>query len=779
MDDVPFEGPNLYVVLSGFHDPNLPAELLSIGVPLVCILEIKLPGERYVDMYHETREKDFISHDKTRFHEGYRIDVKKLDEFWAITRERFANLSAYPIYSDIAVLTFPPAALPETFNITKREFLKRDIRDRALRTLHHLYDLCRQHAKYLKSTKLERGIVDERDGTMDTRIYEDALSDIPNEYINVPLILGAILLQVESNVAKSYDGCVPVKCNAGFSDADARRANTSTTDERIPVFAVRDRLRMLDLQYELIDEYADNTSQSLLPSDLQVIPYGDTLTMIVRPFLDRKIDLDDAVLRVLRDPRIINAWQNHETLTKSKSDTYSCHIDNIARIFDREQRVSREEAAHYLHLLVFDKLIFSEDNYSARTELTQPLKEDLSELKHARSMIRRTRSASNFTSLSSINVSSLRRFKSDTEIDYDKPITAFTECPLLFALIDTRETLLPGYLHENVFKRRKYERSSLEEYEDVELLSSRVFLQVIYECFQQFDRFAERYFEPTDSMLFYFSNDNRVGDVFEETRISSIRTPIGLREFCEYIAKEEENWIERERETRQSRRVDLTGRFMKRPIEVEDDAIIFADECFVLPDSLKARRILKKSPDRDLREKICETKGSEEATGVDVEGKKITGQKLNGTVTTDNGSKQADGRVMSGKTSSMKKKSSANRTDDVDTSSLTVKKILSSRSVEKDGMRDFVDGYDLGSRLRVQVIHHGKKFLLDDQTVRVELENWLHGSSHIRIAITLQHCTLRLCSGVGRPPSEDTFRLTTDGGIILGFCRNKERDFGT
>lgn len=776
MNDVPYEGPSLYVVLNGFHDPDLPAELLNIGVPLVCMLEIKPPDERYV-AYRQTKEKDFISHDKTRFSEDYRIDVNKLDEFWTITRERFANLSMYPIYSDIASLTFSPAALPETFNITEKKFLKQDIHDRALRTLHHLYDLYRQHAKYLKSMKLEKGIVDKRDGTMDTKIYEDALSDIPNEYINVPLILGAILLQVESNLARSYDdGCVPVECNAGFSDADTGSANTSTTDERIPVFAVRDKLRLLDLEYELIDEYADNSSQSSLPSNLEVIPYGDTLSMIVRHFLDRRIDLDDAVLRVLRDPRIINTWQSRRILTKSKSDMYSCHINNIARIFNLERTISREEVVHFLHLLMFDKLIFSEDN-GARTELVQPLEEDLSKLKHARSAIKRTHSASNLTALSSLTASSLRRFKSDTEIDYDKPIIAFTECPLLFALTDTRETLLPGYLHENVFKRRSYERSSLEEYEDVELLSSRVFLQVIYECFQRFDHFAEKYFEPTDSTLLYFSNNNRVGDVSEETRISSIHSPIGLREFCKYIAKEEENWIERERETRQSRRMDLTGRFMKRPIEVEDDAIIFADECFVLPDSLKAR-YLKESPDRDLRKKICETKEFEEATGEDVEGRKITGQKLNGTLTTDNGSKQADGRVMSGKTSLMKKKSSTNRTDDVDTSFLSTEKILSSRSVEKDGIYDFV-GYDLGSRLRVQVIHHSKKFLLDDVTVRVEIEDWLHGAFDIRIAIALQHCTLRLCSRDGRRQSADTFHLTTEGGIILGFCRNKEKDFGT
>ncbi|KAL6441540.1 hypothetical protein ACFW04_003594 [Cataglyphis niger] len=773
-EDVPFEGPNLYIVLSGFYDPDLPAELLDIGVPLTCILEMKLPNERYA---YQTKEEDFISSDKTSFSENYRIDVNELNKFWTITRERFANLSTYPIYSDITILIFSPAVLPETFTENEKEFLKQDIYDRALRILYHLYDLCLQHVKYLKSMRLEKRIVDKREETMDTKIYEDALSNIPNEYINVPLILGAILLQVESNLARSYDECVSIKRNTGFSDTDTRHANTSMTAERIPVFAVPDKLRLLNLEYELIDEYADNTGQSLI-FDLEVIPYGDTLRMIVRCFLQQRfIDLDDAVLLVLRDPRIINIWQNREVLPRSKSDMYFCHINNIASTFNQEQTVSREEVVHYLHLLMFDKLIFSEDElifYDARAELTQPLKEDLSTSKHAQTTIKKTHSVSNLTALP---VPSLRRIKSDTEIDYDKPIIAFIECPLLFALTDFRETLLPGYLHENIFKKRSYERSSLEEYEDVELFSNRVFLQVIHDCFQRFDRFSARYFEPTDSMLLYFSNNNRVDDAFEEKSTSFIPTSIGLREFCEYIAEEEENWIERERETRQSLRcrMDLTGRFMKGFIEVEDEAIIFADECFVLSDSLKARH-LKKSPDRDLRKKIFETKESEEVKiGENVEGKIITTeQKRNGTLTADNGSKQANGKVMNGKTSLMKKKS-ATKIDDVDTSFLSVKKILSSRYVEKDESYDFV-GYDLGS-LRVQVIHHSKKFILDDTTVRVELEDWLHGDLDVRIAIISQYCTLRLSSGGDRRQSEDAFHLITERGIVLSFCRSKNKDF--
>ncbi|XP_070513540.1 LOW QUALITY PROTEIN: uncharacterized protein [Cardiocondyla obscurior] len=55
----------------------------------------------------------------------------------------------------------------------------------------------------------------------------------------------------------------------------------------------------------------------------------------------------------------------------------------------------------------------------------------------------------------------------------------------------------------------------------------------------------------------------------------------------------------------------LTGRFMKKSIDAEDDAIIFDDECFVLPDSLKASH-LKKTLGRKGQKKIFETAESEE-----------------------------------------------------------------------------------------------------------------------------------------------------------------------
>ncbi|RLU23777.1 hypothetical protein DMN91_003985 [Ooceraea biroi] len=754
-DAVPLDEPNLYVVLSGFRDPDLPAELLHVGVPLSCILEVRTSGpERYI-MYCDTGEKDSTLEDGSRFPQDYHIEGKNaLLKFWTVTHQRFANLSAYPAYSDIAVLTFYLPSLPETSNITEKESLKRDMYDKALLILRHLNDLRRQHAEYLGCMKLEKRIAD-KDEKMDTKIYEDALKDIPNEYINAPLILSAMLLQVESNLAGFPSKCTPD--DTRFSDT--RHVNSSTIAERIPVSIVRDKLILLDRKYELSDEYI-SISRSSQPAYLEVVPYADVLAMITS--LSGSINLDDGVLRVLRDRRIINIWRNHKIPTKSKSEAYMCHINNIVRLLNGRHTVGYEEAVAYLHLLMFEKWIFP----NSREIKAQLLTGKLTELKCTGSTIRRTQSAPDLvTESSSTMFSRLRRFKSDTEIDYDKPVVAFTDCPLLFALTDTKETLLPGYLFKNVWRTRSYERPSLDEYEDVELLSGRVFLQVVHECFQSFDRFAARYFEPTDSMLLYFSNNIEVGTTSERRRLSSIRTPVGLWEFCKYIVGEEENWIKRRgRETRRSRATDLTGRFTKKSIEMKEETIIFEDECFMLPDSLKAR-YLKESPDRDARKKISETRGEGTITGIG--GRKVTRQKRNEAPNSE--SESSDGALTNGKTSMTEKKSDP-KIDDVDTSFLPAKQILSFGCAEEEESRDVL-GYDL-ERLRVQVIHHSKKFPLADTSVRVELEDWLHGDFSLRVAVTLQCCTLRLSSRVGHHQSPDTFHLTTKRGAVLSFCRN-------
>ncbi|XP_032673494.1 uncharacterized protein LOC116845199 [Odontomachus brunneus] len=752
--DVPFHEPDLYVVLSGFHDPDLPVELLSVGVPLTCILQIKLPGEP-ATAYRAADGPTFAK--KTSLPADYRAG--ELLDFWTITNRRFSDPSTYPAYSNIAVLTFCPPLLPRSYRGFEKRSFMRDTYDEMSRTLRHLHHLHRQHANYLGSMKLEKRILETRSPSIDTRIYEDTLSDISNECIDVPLILCAMLLQVEANLAGSPDEYSSAERNAELRGEDTSTSRVSQSERMFPR-TVRDKLERLDHEYELREKHTDRSSRS---SDIELTLHGDTLSAIVRHIDHKKsIDLVDGVLRILQDPRITNVWRDHEAPERSKAEMYSRHLDSIAKMFDRERTVSREEMAHYLHLLMFDKLIFSGNK---REEETRWTRGESSGPRPTTTRRRRSRSAPNLTPPSMVTCS-LRG--SDTAIDYGG--SAVAEWSLLFALTDTRETLLPGYLYKNVLERRSYERPTIEEYEDVELLSGRVFPQVARECFQSFDRFAVRYFEPTDSALLYFSNNNETDDVLSEKtrRSSSIRTPVRFHDFCKYIVREEENWMKR-REMRETRQSEPTGRFMKEPAEVEDDAIIFDDECFVLPDSLKARHLREWCPGRD---KISETSISPEDVR---QGDEMTGEKRDGAPMTGSGNERADVRVTSGKTS-MTGKKSGREIDDADTA--IAKKILSPRCAgqedERDGKpRDFL-GYDLGC-VRVQVTHRGESFFLSDGiTVRIEVDNWLYGDFDLRVAVALRDCTLRLSGGADRHRSPNAFHLTTRQGIVLGFRRSGE-----
>jgi len=729
----------------------LPAELLHVEVPLTCILEVKGFGiERFIT-YREREENDSTANERDgSLFPRYSIDKNSLLKFWTVTRERFANLLEYPEYCDMIILGFFPSN-PELFSIAEKDSLMQDTYDKALFTLRYLNELCQQHAEYLGCMRLEKRIIDEN-GEVDSKIYEEVLKDIPNEYISIPVILCAMLLQVESNLAGVSDEWCP-----SDTRLETETINSTIANEPTPTSFARNKFKLLDRRYEL-DGYVgiNGAPQSTY---IRVIPHADILRII--NYFSGLIDLDDGVLRVLLNPRIIDAWQNCEIPTSSEA--CSRHISNIACLLNGT--VSHDEVVDYLHLLVFEKLIFF-DIYKIKARSLTDV--ELTELECTRSTVRRTQSASDLASPSTLDP--LHRSRSDSEIHYGKPTVAFTDCPILFALTDTREMLLPGYLCKNVYKMKTWDRLSLDEYGDVELLSARVFLQVAYECFESFDNFVTFYFEPTDSMLLLFNNNIMVGSAFERYNQSSIPTPVRFSEFYKYIVEDE---VKQQKEM-----YEAEERLRRKVIEMEEEeeeaeaeAIIFEDECFVLSDSLKGR-YLREIPERDASKIISEMR-EEEVTRNDkeydvVECREATTRECNEASNSES-EMPAVGTVC-GEVS--EKKFESEEIDDVDTSFLAAKETLLPDSTKQKETHDLV-GYDLG-HLRVQITHHSKNFLLsDDVSVRVVCENWLHGSFDLRIAVTLERCVLRLSNEIDR--QIDTFRLTTKKGIELSFGISGEK----
>lgn len=194
VDDAPIDGPNLYVILTCFHDPDLPQQLINAGVPLRCLMQIKRPGERLVpDDDVETRSE---ATGKLYFLEAYSARVLKLYNFWTKFEERSRDPVTNPELSDVGFLVLSPPRMTEESS-KEDEALKKDMYDRVSCILYDFYDLYRQHGNYLKSMRMQGGM--EADGRANTQVYETLLDGFPLECVSVPLILFAILTQVEAN----------------------------------------------------------------------------------------------------------------------------------------------------------------------------------------------------------------------------------------------------------------------------------------------------------------------------------------------------------------------------------------------------------------------------------------------------------------------------------------------------------------------------------------------------------------------------------------------------
>ncbi|XP_053994068.1 uncharacterized protein LOC128884608 [Hylaeus volcanicus] len=755
VDDAPSNGPNLFIILSGFHDPDLPEHLLSAGVPLSFILRIKRSNKEFERLAeYETIQRTPLQTKSLLHFESYESSGQDLFKFWETIETRVVEPETYPILCDVAFVTFRPPRLPKIYDEDEYERLKKNMYDRVSYFVYDLFDLYRQHSNYLKVMKVEERISDNSEERCDTQVYETLLDALPGECASVPMILVAMLLQIESNEKALMEEAVDERGDAGIVERTSEYQHDNTSPS--PVSFVEQKIAALNAKFDLNEEHNANDTEQIV-TDIELILGEDILNETIRLLDDSanfhvpsRSDLIDNILPAFWHPNITSLHSQHEVPAK-KLEEYSRHIDKTRRYLDVE--TSHEEVGHYLHILMFDRMISgksgSENGTSRATNETERRSMNL---QRSLASMNRSKSAPSLTSKASLEI----HFRSDGNIDYGNVPLKLVDCAPLFDLIDPRELLVPGYLKENVFDVRSKTEPNLEEFDDVELLTKSIFLQSLHECLLSYDSRRVLYFEPTDSVLLYFDDEWKVNGVNEVEGISSIRTPVRFRDFCEYVVAEEDDWIRREDQIYRLQTSESMGRLMKRAAEVSDETLLFRDEDFILPWSLKARD-LDKSEGAIERRFDEDTQVSSSAGG-----------------TTERSKKGKREKRKAAKKGRQKEKKSV--VDDGPT--LTMERSTSPHDTEKETTYEFI-GYDLG-RLRVHVTNRRKTFFSEDGTlVRVEVDDWLYKNKDLRITVTLRGYSLRLFHRINDPENSKVFHLTSPMGIILAFQKLLEPEHAT
>ncbi|KAJ8669750.1 hypothetical protein QAD02_001009 [Eretmocerus hayati] len=726
VDDAPVRGPDLYILLTGFYDPSLPVELIKIGLPLRCILRLEINlddnyGESILGVTNLSSSDGSVSLPSTTFRPSQAStyaagDSSRQLKFWSSFDGTGCN--------SVAIRCFKPTWDTET--------IPSKMYDEVSYMMYDVHATIEEHEAYLRAMKVyqmyePRELID---STMAS--YEDRLIKLPDGLCDsVSVVLDALLSQLEENLEKKVnDNSVPSTSSQstgvsksskqqervhrieGESDAYSSRESISSVQTRLEA-----KLAQLNSKYGLFGlSHQQNTELERIEDrpmrqELELLLHGDSLRLDLYRALTGRSKFEDCLKEMIErltkrlpeEPIVGRAWK---TVDQRELEICQLHMPGVYECCRREG-LDRLKSEHLLNLLGLRKLLrlLSDQTLIRREEKPSQHRGKFGEshikthtMNEDRGKTCRMHNETNqFERSASIISSSTRSISHQCgpehraihhqnsscireSVDVGNMLRSFENCAALFELVDARESLGLEYnLQKQQYHTKSHQqRISLEGFEHAELISSSAFPQIIRDCIGMYEQVVVQHFEPTDSLLLLFQHEvSRPGNFSEIQRVYSIRTPVCLRDFCDYVTAEESEWLEKIRKLGEnSAEGDLAGRCRRKMLASVNGIDGGNNE---LPSGMQSKATLLPA---DLQEKPSP-------------------------------------QISSSKRNSLAKKSKSSINAQTSHSS------TNSSCGPTQSNYEFV-GYDVGEGQRVQLIHHRKVYkACDGMILKFERDSWL------------------------------------------------------
>lgn len=708
IDDAPIGGPDLYVVLSGFYDPLLPSELLKAGLPLNVVLKVTSPGE------------------------DVEFDHPNARDFWSSFEATLRDPETAPGFGNVICQSICPPQISRAHG--EDEAMKSDAYRRISFLMYDLADIIRYHASYIKKMKLQPNLDEVRPEFQPTETYDAIMNLVPEECASVSIVLDALLSQVE-----------------GLQIGVDKEDNEETVESEF-----LSQIEYLNEKFDLLDVKKGKSSMENV--DPRFILQGDDLRLENHHCPWKNSIPEDFGVRVLRQSALTLLWNQVPALTRDQDAMHAYHIGLVSDCFD--PKINSSTTCHYLHVLLFDKMVngeFPHSDLRGKGDLEKKVSFPSVDVND-----KRAKSETIFCD-ESLCRNSPSFIHSDSAIEYGREISKTFECLELFRLVDTREMLGSSQTASPPsFWDRNSENLDLGDFDSVQFMSSDVFSQVFINCFQEFNSVETRYFAPSDSMLVVLYNDRSKDGILEREYTASIRTPVCLRDFSRFIIDEEKDWIEKEEEMHGIRVGKETAALRRPNYETSGEHSLsgsfYTDADFILPNSIKGSEVRKEKSRQSLINRTETSQLSRDKLPARVDG-------------TRKGKQVKETNSAQGKGISKRKSRGINLGRKSEerlgtTGSFTpLKKMPSIPSIECQEPSTFL-GYDVADH-RVQVSGSTSEFRSDDGTVvKVKREEWTYGEPTLQIIVKLNGNDL-VMHNVG--DGEPTFNFTAANGISMAF----------
>ncbi|XP_063634765.1 uncharacterized protein LOC134805360 [Cydia splendana] len=527
VDDFPIDGPNLYVAVSGFQEPELAGCLLKIGVPLTAIIQIR------IDLTSQPVPVSLTRPTK-RGQSQTDVIMEQSLSFWQDLQQLRIDKATADDYKNTAFVIFSPPywdADDLSGEVNK-------IYDELCFIMYDIQDLTRQRSHYIANMDIINIPVEPKDITYEN-YYQKHIDGLPLECCTIYSVLDSILETVclkqeltskgTSTTSLSDDLLLNQQPKTISEEMNLKKAETLINDAFSALNATNSNKKSYRLTYG---------EESESHKDPIVINFGDFAKCQI--FHLGNINLDSKIFSMLFGMPINRLWYGQERSQDELEAKINFHVNVLLSCFDRND-VETTELNRLLHILACRKLY---DNRSSlkKDHLTSITISDFKKL-----YLRRSALAEPLLKISPLIVSSStsrHSFPSITKIENSSSVPSDSgeqKIEFLFECPDISELVSASEIANNAPNDHL-----IDDFEIFEDFSESRAFQVLREAFTNFNCLDYKYCEVTDTFnLMFFNSHDRDGIAREEWR-SHLPTPVCLQDFFDFVFAESYDWIQNE-----------------------------------------------------------------------------------------------------------------------------------------------------------------------------------------------------------------------------------------
>ncbi|KAF5307606.1 hypothetical protein FQR65_LT06762 [Abscondita terminalis] len=534
VDNVEVPSKHIFFVIIGFYDYGIFEELFSRNVPVGAVVELVEPEVKHICGDICNRADCNVSTKKNC------VSLKEviLMNFWNTFCMHF-EAEDYPKRFD-GVFHMTVQSIFESNDMDDNACFKAFIEIGG--EIVKLLDIKRRYLNYVRNLKIcEIDSVPKCEPIDRYTIYRNTIKSLPSECFNVQILLDTMLEEFSSLPSNPYENNLVI-------DLETPKYHFGIKNHVVNVLNQQ-------LNCDCISNDTDFFKMNLpVTRKPFLVDPNNEIYIAVNPYHSIQNEYLKRNGLLLQKSKSSLLWKKYLLPEEMKILTNKYHLKTMSEDLD----ISLQELQYIIHVLLFLSIKCSEETLlepkTSMNSLFPPLQDAAPNI---------TKYTANFT-----NETQTIEVNSREELNKSIPNLTYSLEP------------------------NTYEAKNMENFKWYEKLCKEVMLQELYKAERLYLCFDYKYSVFDDSILLRFHNELDDFGINRKIWTQSLRTYLGIKEFCKYIIHEEAKWLEIE----EIKYMQALEEECRKRLELEKEMkenlygkLEFSDEDFIQPGSFKAK----------------------------------------------------------------------------------------------------------------------------------------------------------------------------------------------